>query len=165
MKKSRKKNRTRNAENTVASALQSNSYESKQYIGNKNISLVISAYSFVNSNFHSSLNTLSSVILMTESAFAFTAIALNIINIFSSLMSIYALSLTLYIISVVSNFESKRAIVKYIREKTDDIDLIIDKIENAHKHNSFFIGTFVLFSFIFIILISDQISKYMTIKL
>lgn len=80
-------------------------------------------------------------------------------------MSIYALSLTLYIISVVSNFESKRAIVKYIREKTDDIDLIIDKIENAHMHNSFFIGTFVLFSFIFIILISDQISKYMTIKL
>ena len=165
MKKNRRKNKNGQEKNTVVPALPEGLYEDKKHICHTNSSLMISAYSLVNSNFHSSLNTIASVILMTDSAFAFTAITLNIVNIFSSFMFIYALSLSFYILSIVSNLKSKNTIAKYIIEGNDDISFIIGEIEISHKYNFRFIGFFVLFSCIFIILISEQLSNYISTKL
>lgn len=165
MKKNRRKNKNGQEKNTVVPALPDGLYEDKKHIGHTNSSLMLSAYSLVNSNFHSSLNTIASVILMTDSAFAFTAITLNVVNIFSYFMSIYALSLSFYILSVVSNLKSKNTIAKYIIEGNDDISFIIGEIESSHKYNFRFIGIFILFSCVFLLLISDQISSYILKKL
>lgn len=165
MKKNRRKNKNGQEKNTVVPAPPDDLYENKKHIGHTNSSLMISSYSLINSNFHSSLNTIASVTLVTDSAFAFTAITLNVVNIFSSFMSIYALSISFYILSIISNLKSKKNIAKYIREERADVSLIIDEIESSHKYNFRFIGGFVLFSWVFILLISDQLSNHIPTKL
>ena len=137
-----------------------NIQEEKKYFDNNRSSLAFSTYSFVNSNFQSSLNTIASVILVTDSALAFTGISLSLIKIISISMSLYLISVLFYIFFIMLNMNAKKIIVNLIKNNINDINMIINKIENAYRYNFIIVMLIVLFSCVFLVSIIDIFPIY-----
>lgn len=117
------------------------------------LSLLFSIYSLTSSHFHSSLNTLASIIIVTNSALAFAAISREWIEIFSSSICIFILSTIFYFFASYTNLKLKNYITYIIKNDIFEFDKIINEFEKRSNIFLKIISLFVILSIMFFILV------------
>jgi len=108
MKKSRRKSKNRQIKNAEASISMEINKDKNDFSDNDRLTSMFPFYSLAISNLQTSLNTISSLIIATDSAFAFTALAFNAVNIFSTFILLYVISSMLYLYIIFSNYKLKK---------------------------------------------------------
>ncbi len=115
----------------------------------KNLSQCLSLYSLTSSHVHSALNTLASIALVTNSAFAFAAITIKQKNIASDAILVFLLSLTFYILAVIPILRANKEIYLALYSEVNDIFTIVSLIQKelyiSIKYMIFSISTSVMF--------------------
>ena len=122
-------------------------------------SLRLSLYSLTISNFHSTLNTLASIVLVANSALAFAAISRGWIELFSLGTGIYALSLVLYTFAACSNFVAKNTVRNITLNNEEDILKIINCIDKKYKDYTLFISISIIISMLCLFFVEFNIVK------
>lgn len=165
MKKSRRKTKNGQIKNAETSVSIEMHQDKNVFYDNDRLALMFPSYSLASSNLQASLNTISSLIIATDSAFAFTALAFKAENIFSGFILLYVISSILYLYIIFSNLKLKIELTKLINNKSYDIKTIFKKFEDCHKLNFWFAIIIFILSITMIIIYGELISKYIPQKL
>lgn len=127
------------------------------------LSLLFSIYSLTSSQLHSSLNILTSITIVANSALAFAAISRGWIGIFSSSICIFILSIILYSFASYSNLKLKNYTVYIIKNDLFEFNKFINKFEKMSNIFLISILLSVILSVIFFILIDIVIAERLLI--
>ncbi len=165
MKKSHKRNKKRPIKNAETSMNMEMNQDKNNFSENDKLTLMFPSYSLASSNLQTSLNTISSLIIATDSAFAFTALAFNVVNMFSLFILLYVISSILYLYIIFSNFKLKKDIVKIINNKNHNIKDVFKNFEYCHKLNIIIAITIFALSIVMIMASGELISRHIPQKI
>lgn len=98
----------------------------------KNLSQYLSLYSLTSSHVHSALNTLASIALVANSAFAFAAIAIKGKPLASEAICVFVLSLIFYSFSLFLYIKENFEIFNALLEEKENIPFLLNRI---HIHS------------------------------
>lgn len=165
MKKFRRKNKNRQIKNAETSMNIEMNQDKNDFSDNDRLTLMFPSYSLASSNLQASLNTISSLIIATDSAFAFTALAFNIENMFSLFILLYIVTSIFYLYIIFSNLKMKKDLMKVMENKNYNIKDVFKKFEDCHKINFMFAIAIFILSIIMIMISGELIAKYIPQKL
>lgn len=165
MRKSHSKSKNRQIKNAEISINMEMKKDKNDFSDNDRLTSMFPSYSLASSNLQTSLNTISSLIIATDSAFAFTALAFNAVNIFSTFILLYVISSMLYLYIIFSNYKLKKEIEDIIENKDKIVKDVFKKFKNCHKFNLIIAIVIFALSIAMIIISGEMISKYIPQKI